>query len=231
MAIELYIKHEGISIHAPRVGCDLEAVIRFLFRLISIHAPRVGCDTKDNAYEIVVNIFQSTHPVWGATKTLFQRRRDDGISIHAPRVGCDTGAHPRLHHVFISIHAPRVGCDFWRVHPRRLVRISIHAPRVGCDPPPCQPLNHHPHISIHAPRVGCDEGNDRRGRTVSDFNPRTPCGVRPPVMVWEILLEIFQSTHPVWGATCRCRRLSSQAVISIHAPREGSDKGSRVGKA
>ena len=33
------------------------------------------------------------------------------------------------------------------------------------------------------------------------FNPRTPCGVRPPmVMCWSRLVE-FQSTHPVWGAT------------------------------
>ena len=34
-----------ISIHAPRVGCDLMLfVFRIQYKGISIHAPRVGCD-------------------------------------------------------------------------------------------------------------------------------------------------------------------------------------------
>ena len=34
----------GISIHAPRVGCDVCVAGLFVFHHISIHAPRVGCD-------------------------------------------------------------------------------------------------------------------------------------------------------------------------------------------
>ena len=35
-----------VSIHAPRVGRDDDAVVVFADLDVSIHAPRVGCDTK-----------------------------------------------------------------------------------------------------------------------------------------------------------------------------------------
>ena len=59
-----------ISIHAPREGCD--GVLRDgieVIEIISIHAPREGCDEVST---IVINggqLFQSTHPVRGATKS------------------------------------------------------------------------------------------------------------------------------------------------------------------
>ena len=37
--------------------------------IISIHAPRVGCDV-DAAQMKLIQTFQSTHPVWGATKAV-----------------------------------------------------------------------------------------------------------------------------------------------------------------
>ena len=78
-----------ISIHAPRVGRDLQFILVAINQAISIHAPRVGRDSK----EIIINVhitnfnprapcgarlrtlttsaadilFQSTRPVWGAT--------------------------------------------------------------------------------------------------------------------------------------------------------------------
>ena len=55
-----------ISIHAPRVGCDLSAPETDELEDISIHAPRVGCDQEYR-----------------------QGQAGHGISIHAPRVGCD----------------------------------------------------------------------------------------------------------------------------------------------
>ena len=78
-------------------------------------------------------------------------------------------------------------------------------------------------ISIHAPRAGCD-GSHRNGQrlttnfnprtpcgvrlyclgTISispDFNPRTPCGVRHDNTNRAPPQELFQSTHPVRGAT------------------------------
>ena len=127
-------------------------------------------------------------------------------------------------------------------------------------------------ISIHAPREGCDRGTSTntaantlkfqsthpaRGATRpalghsqiphTDFNPRTPRGVRqgrrgrrrgyrlisihapregcdtPEQRQIARWIE-FQSTHPARGATeAECGRLLMSLLISIHAPREGYD--------
>ena len=124
-------------------------------------------------------LFQSTHPVWGATSNQVAGYCRQEISIHAPRVGCDRVPGLGRKDGGISIHAPRVGCDFHN-SPKSTsgALISIHAPRVGCD-------------------VGATQG------MVSD---------------WE-----FQSTHPVWGATVRFMVRTRSTMISIHAPRVGCD--------
>ena len=59
--------------------------------------------------------------------------------------------------------------------------------------------------------------------TRSCFNPRSPCGERlfSPKNVVEG--QGFQSTLPVWGATVRYDHSYSQGLVSIHAPRVGSD--------
>ena len=77
------------------------------------------------------------------------------------------------------------------------------------------------------------------------FNPRPPCGVRPPARARRAKPAQFQSTHPVRGATmvsgsrsfgssfqsthpvrgatvCK-RHIQVAARISIHAPRAGCD--------
>ena len=56
---------------------------------ISIHAPREGCDGDDGLSELTGKRFQSTHPARGATKRLRPAERVETISIHAPREGCD----------------------------------------------------------------------------------------------------------------------------------------------
>ena len=100
-----------ISIHAPRVGSDTNAVTENPFEYISIHAPRVGSDYPGRRYHQRVEfqstlpvwgatgadlvsglwngIFQSTLPVWGATVKVDGVHFNQDISIHAPRVGSD----------------------------------------------------------------------------------------------------------------------------------------------
>ena len=78
-------------------------------------------------------------------------------------------------------------------------------------------------ISIHAPRVGSDGRGERGLPDGYDFNPRSPCGerlVRPHSIC---LLQRFQSTLPVWGATGPLLTAWKHPIISIHAPRVGSD--------
>ena len=103
--------------------------------------------------------------------------------------------------------------------------ISIHAPRVGSDPARfC--LSPFDRISIHAPRVGSD--TDKMGDFSQKmyFNPRSPCGERPPIQEDSQKTSQFQSTLPVWGATSALFRIVASAAISIHAPRVGSDDAS-----
>ena len=60
-----------ISIHAPRVGSDIIAVVeRGRTDNISIHAPRVGSDDNTTSLIAPFTGFQSTLPVWGATRSV-----------------------------------------------------------------------------------------------------------------------------------------------------------------
>ena len=79
-----------------------------------------------------------------------------------------------------------------------------------------------PSISIHAPRTGSD---DERGGIAGevDFNPRSPHGERHTFRCWLLRLGIFQSTLPARGATRAAQHQQKCNLISIHAPRTGSD--------
>ena len=168
-------------------------------------------------------LFQSTHPVRGATLPWLAGYRVFKISIHAPRAGCDisqpclSGDMPRFqstHPVrgatlpmfpsdrvwIISIHAPRAGCDRCAGYSSNSLRISIHAPRAGCDMQIYRTFHPRPLISIHAPRAGCDfEAAERtRPLTISIHAPRAGC----------------YHFHIDYNGIAR---------ISIHAPRAGCD--------
>ena len=58
-----------ISIHAPREGCDSTGPDIRPESQISIHAPREGCDNTLPYCFMGGFLFQSTHPVRGATHT------------------------------------------------------------------------------------------------------------------------------------------------------------------
>ena len=146
---------------------------------ISIHAPRAGCDVIGHK------------PGAGGV-----------ISIHAPRAGCDCS--PTLETAPSSYFNPRTPCGVRPCPPTSPVGpncISIHAPRAGCDRLPCMPPQSAAGISIHAPRAGCDPGERSHSGPHLYFNPRTPCGVRPCGLRGLTTRLLFQSTHPVRGAT------------------------------
>ena len=94
------------------MGCDADACLGKHFIGISIHAPRVGCDATEQEIRQHNQRFQSTHPVWGATK--FMEEPVWGFEDFNPRTPC--GVRPlaellKENMAGISIHAPRVGCD------------------------------------------------------------------------------------------------------------------------
>ena len=173
---------DGISIHAPRVGSDVAQQIDGPREPdISIHAPRVGSDFVNNISRAHLMVFQSTLPAWGATRNWLVTLTCPPISIHAPRVGSDTGwpllsTMPTFQSTLPAWGATRL-VDFLPVRQD----ISIHAPRVGSDRAVHRDVRCAREISIHAPRVGSDSN------VASLFS----CS------------NVFQSTLPAWGATCR----------------------------
>ncbi len=75
------------------------------------------------------------------------------------------------------------------------------------------------------PRSPCGERRQEQQEASSSryFNPRSPCGERRATEFPSCSLSKFQSTLPVWGATLFKFYPTFCILISIHAPRVGSD--------
>ena len=107
-------------------------------------------------------------------------------------------------------------------------------------------------ISIHAPLAGCDADERANKAMAINFNPRTPCGVRPQSNAETERQEQFQSTHPLrgatrWNATTTTKQCAFQSThpmrgatdflldiilgvtISIHAPARGATRSATTG--
>ena len=190
--------------------------------------------------------FQSTLPVGGATDLYVLTDTRHSISIHAPRGGSDNlsesflsfvqyfnprspwGERPyasNLPHpaVLISIHAPRGGSDLLYTCREKMVWVFQSTLPVGgatvnlftfsilvYDFNPRSPWGERPGYSGQCNRI-------------RNFNPRSPWGERPVSRSKSVMTSEFQSTLPVGGATAAGRMYTPGKVISIHAPRGGSD--------
>ena len=146
-------------------------------------------------------------------------------------MGCDF----LLHGLYFPKHNfnPRTPCGVRPVrHGERhlCAAISIHAPLAGCDLPQDAPVIFEG-ISIHAPLAGCDAALRVDSCMCSNFNPRTPCGVRPADLPKAHAEAQFQSTHPLRGATLVSPPALLALCISIHAPLAGCDPPGLPGQA
>ena len=235
-----------VSYFNPRSPCGerrVSGVHPGDLRGISIHAPRVGSDYEQATKELRTLIFQSTLPVWGATKRNVNGFRNGYFN---PRSPC--GERRDLSSLdaaaaSISIHAPRVGsdCPARRQCQHLPLAISIHAPRVGSDDEEKNAYNWLYKFQSTLPVWGATLRNlkELKGRT--NFNPRSPCGERPswtttpswrryfnprsPCGERRFLNEVtvdsqeFQSTLPVWGATsCPWRRCWPRPNFNPRSP-------------
>ena len=170
---------------------------------ISIHAPREGCDNRRLDKSFIVTVFQSTHPARGATIILTDNPEFTLISIHAPREGCDTNTsilnlqfllfqstHPARGATSVRTGNTEVRLKFQSTHPARgatcpvvLVLVvngifqSTHPAR-GATVSLVVSVGTNISISIHAPREGCDDWEWQKLGGWCNFNPRTPRGVR-----------------------------------------------------
>ena len=154
------------------------------------------------------------------------------ISIHAPLAGCDRRLDGLYGIYTISIHAPLAGCDkssirnsppYRDFNPRTPCGVRLFVLVVSLDGEG---------ISIHAPLAGCDRPGPEIGMPLKDFNPRTPCGVRLPCRFLHPVLDGFQSTHPLRGATVagcgvyRISRFQSTHPLRGATTRIGLENGS-----
>ena len=192
-----------ISIHAPLAGRD-EAGVYPLYARRDDFNPRTPCGVR-RAYDgsgAPTDVFQSTHPLRGATKPGQDALPGVGFQSTHPLRGATVGketciSSPRS---FQSTHPLRGATAAYAgyVRPRR---ISIHAPLAGCDTPVKIPYQQRL-ISIHAPLAGCDISCCWQSASISPF----------------------QSTHPLRGATVAKLHRRIFAAISIHAPLAGCDQ-------
>ena len=213
--------------------------------------PRTPCGVRPFIANEVLSLveFQSTHPVWGATACVGHKLTGGMISIHAPRVGCDWYAcnqnwggdyfNPRTpcgvrhkalsgtnkeikfqstHPVWGATPMTTTGATpAWDFNPRTPCGVRLESLGAGRGVR---------YISIHAPRVGCDNQHVHQAQMEQHFNPRTPCGVRLHGLRHRLTRKIFQSTHPVWGATTPDTLISRPVSFQSTHPVWGATPGS-----
>ena len=212
-----------ISIHAPLAGCDLNLNIAVSHRLH--FNPRTPCGVRRifTRQTTIFRQFQSTHPLRGATSK--PKRQTQSLQFQSthplrgatrlsmtpwsrlrnfnPRTPC--GVRPELREVNRRYYDfnPRTPCGVRPLPFNSITAImrfqSTHPLRGATKAKRLQVR--FLQISIHAPLAGCDSAIAGVVAGIADFNPRTPCGVRPPSDFKYRKLFTFQSTHPLRGAT------------------------------
>ena len=198
----------SISIHAPRVGSDCQAIVSLLRR--SDFNPRSPCGERPRLApqsSPAPKIFQSTLPVWGATGLIDANVSSLKISIHAPRVGSDpfTVEVCAISRIFQSTlpvwGATRYsrGNQFWAIFQSTL-------PVWGATSSSCLTSPAEETFQSTLPVWGATRFSSILLPYSSDFNPRSPCGERRACY-----------GPPGCGGS-----------ISIHAPRVGSDSPRRI---
>ena len=244
--LKKYLFQGHISIHAPLAGCDRGRtlwsgwgtnfnprtpcgvrlhVVAIVQRVphISIHAPLAGCDDPLAVLAQDKQVFQSTHPLRGATLLILPTRlHQDRFQSTHPLRGATAPQEIMPHVEAISIHAPLAGCDQAVVDKKQDRRhISIHAPLAGCD---FWLLSREAwiQISIHAPLAGCDLINSVNKEKVKSFQSTHPLRGATAPAAGKLLGQSFQSTHPLRGATCLLRILKSSEKFQSTHPLRGA---------
>ena len=164
--------------------------------------PHVRCDIEVRVH-IASALFQSTHPVRGATGRLVC------CSYHSlrfnPRAPCGARQSQTTEYV--------TPCTFQSTRPMR----GATAKKT------CQAFL--ANVSIHAPHAGRDGGCSLNGFCSSSFNPRAPCGARPTRPIFLISLRRFQSTRPMRGATAATLKPLLHPLFQSTRPMRGATAG------
>ena len=165
--------------------------------------PRTPCGVRrlKSSGVPLPKLFQSTHPLRGATERRRQQHHDP--RYFNPRTPCGVRHQEAPVPASFLYFNPRTPCG---------VRPGVYVPGRGRG-----------NISIHAPLAGCDAASAAPTVTYGQFQSTHP--LRGATRWKQMLLRkaIFQSTHPLRGATILKIGFRLIAVISIHAPLAGCD--------
>ena len=192
-------------------------------RHISIHAPRAGSDVcRKNPCSDSKNF----NPRSPCGERPWRQWKSSRFNYFNPRSPCGERrgggyAAVRPINTFQSTLPVRGATKVLRSVPESKLNFN---PRSPCG-------ERHPCCSVKRargdfnPRSPCGERRVRDGAdpAAADFNPRSPCGERLVFGTSLFCLKAFQSTLPVRGATRARVYDNAPLIISIHAPRAGSD--------
>ena len=166
----------------------------------------------------LVDKFQSTRPMRGATPRNFAHTLFQYLSIHAPHAGRDPAWSCRCLHYPVSIHAPHAGRDAY-INSRSWMTLRFN-PRAPCGArhsaltirpssrafQSTRPMRGatrrtgygraHGDVSIHAPHAGRDLTSLRVRSSAGSFNPRAPCGARRQARRFYSNLSSFNPRAP-----------------------------------
>ena len=189
-----------ISIHAPLAGCDAAKLSKY-WKYFDFN-PRTPCGvrrdcgpldsdpeefqsthplrgaTKFRQIHSIHNTFQSTHPLRGATQTIQTASDQRRFQSTHPLRGAtrESDSHDNSN-IFQSTHPLRGATKKSRRPALKFLFQSTH-PLRGATVLGTKIAGYIHCISIHAPLAGCDCPNIIYPPFPSNFNPRTPCGVR-----------------------------------------------------
>ena len=211
-----------ISIHAPRVGGDPASTTWTSIRGRFQSTPPVWGATRDMQLLNAGIIFQSTPPVWGATGRLTTLEASVKFQSTPPVWGATLhAAHPEVPELFQST-PPVWGATSNHCFRAENPTFQSTPPVWGATVLPKQePLA--TYISIHAPRVGGDLHLDGHLGLEQHFNPRPPCGGRPDASRPRHPPPDFNPRPPCGGRREPIFHADEEEGISIHAPRVGGD--------
>ena len=216
---------------------------------ISIHAPRVGSDPLLNIINYFHCDFNPRSPCGERQQEKQKYKRIYEISIHAPRVGSDNVAINKKTDKQENFN-PRSPCGerlWW--HFFYVIFVGYFNPRSPCGERRRAGAANLPQAKNFNPRSPCGERpqNVPVVKNQREFQSTLPVWGATIDSVERFFGNLFQSTLPVWGATpltlsaadvqldnfnprspCGERRDWEQLtriirLISIHAPRVGSD--------
>ena len=146
---------------------------------VSIHAPREGCDTIAQLTKATTTEFQFTHPGRGATASgILPMTPPLPFQFTHPGRGATPWAGRVSLVVQVSIHAPREGCD--PTTPRDCARRPCFNSRTpgGVRPLEARQSRLKLWFQFTHPGRGATSALDLTATESSSFNSRTPGGVR-----------------------------------------------------